>query len=431
VKVVAIVVALLPPFALALDPGSHEPAGTPQILIKATQGQDWQITYRLRKPAQKLAFDRHEGRRRSAIWRTDRDFQIAGTEDEEILRRLDGGTFAEVHVAVPPAYGTGDYGPFMPFGDGSILFYTGGLLACAEACPENPRWSMRLSAIGWSHILAKREWMARQATWTESGDGCLVYVGSTRPVETADMITVLDGALPAAVRSQLLTQTPKFTRYFAQRLGELRRKPMIFASYDASYAHGWGREGGAPAECEQIFSHFYGKGWTEEMAKPEFANELAWHFAHEAAHLYQRVQISDRDAWIHEGGAEAFAAIALRASGDAESAYVASRLAMAEKECADKLAGRTIREALDAREVKVGYSCGLLLDMAIDAAAKRDSPASDGLFTVWRAFIARTAGNVTVSERDFLDSIASVGGADLATAVQRTITAKSPNFGTL
>jgi hypothetical protein len=69
--------------------------------------------------------------------------------------------------------------------------------------------------------------------------------------------------------------------------------------------------------------------------------------------------------------------------------------------------------------------------MAIDAAAKRESPASDGLFTVWRAFIARTAGNVTVTERDFLDSIASVGGAEPATAVQRTITAKSPNFGAL
>jgi hypothetical protein len=67
--------------------------------------------------------------------------------------------------------------------------------------------------------------------------------------------------------------------------------------------------------------------------------------------------------------------------------------------------------------------------MAIDAAAKRESPTSDGLFTVWRAFIARTAGNVTVTERDFLDSISSVGGAELATAVQRTITAKSPNFG--
>jgi hypothetical protein len=434
VKVVAIIVALLPPFALALDPNSHAPAAAPEIRIKATQGRDWQITYRLRKPTRKLAFWRPPGRSRSETWKTDRDFEIVATGDNDGIHRRDGGTFDSVSVAVPPVYGAGaggGYGPFMSFGDGAILFYTGQLFACADVCPEDPRWSMHLTVVGWSHILARGQWTARQATWTESGDGCLVYIGETRPVETADMITVLDAALPSAVRSQLLKQLPEFMHYFTVRLGDLPRKPMVFASYDASYPHGWGREGGAPADCGQIFSHFYGKHWPEEMAKPDFTNAMAWHFAHEAAHLYQRLQVGDRDAWIHEGGAEAFAATALRAGDDAEAAYVVSRVETAEKDCTKRLDDRAIREALDARDVGVGYSCGLVLNLAIDAAVKRASPGTDGLYAIWRDLIARMGGKNTVNEGDFLESVGTVGGSRLAESVRRIIVAKNPNFGSL
>jgi hypothetical protein len=435
VKVLALIIPLLslPTFAVALGPNSPPTAYTPEIRIKARQGRDWEVTYRLREPAQKLTFVRAPDRSRSETWRTDRDFQIVATEDGEIIRRRDNGAFTRVSIAVPPAYASlpKDYAPFMRFGDGAILFHTGRLFTCADVCPEDPRWSIRLSVVGRRHILAKGEWTTRQRVWTESDNGCVVYIGETRPVETAEMITVLDGALPSAVRSQLLKQIPNFMHYFAIRLGELSSKPMIFASYDASYAHGRGREGGALSGCGQIFSHFYGKGWPDEMAKPEFTNTLAWHFAHEAAHLYQRLSVSEHDAWIHEGGAEAFAAIALKAGDDADVAFVTSRVDMAEQACTHDLGDRTIREALDARDVRVAYSCGLVLNMAIDTAVKRAFPASDGLYAIWRDLMGRTAGKATVGEGDFLDSVASVGGADLAKAVQRAVRAKNPKFAEL
>jgi len=141
VKVITIVVALLPSFALALGPGSRPAASTPEVRIRAKPGRDWELAYRLREPTQKLAFAWTEGPNRSATWITDPDFQIVSTGDGEIIRRRDGGTFATVHVAIPPAYGSGDYGHFMPFGDVAIIFYTAGLLACEDACPEDARWS--------------------------------------------------------------------------------------------------------------------------------------------------------------------------------------------------------------------------------------------------------------------------------------------------
>jgi hypothetical protein len=432
VKVIPIIVALLPPLAVALDPSSRPAVPTPEIRIYAKPGRDWEVTYRLNEPTQALTFSRRLGRSRSDTWKASRDFEFVPVGGNDSIRRRDGGAFGRVSIAVPPVYGAGGgYGPFMPFGDGGILFYTGQLFACPDECPDDARWSMHLSAVGWAHILAKGQWKARQASWTEIGDGCLVYIGATRPVETADMVTVLDGALPVAVRSQLLQQIPKFMRYFAMRLGALPWKPMVFASYDASHTHGWGREGGAPAGCGQIFTHFYGKGWPDEMAKPDFINALAWHFAHEAAHLYQRLQVNDRDAWVHEGGAEAFAATALRASDDAEAAYVVSRVETAATDCSKKLGDRTMRAALDAGDVGVGYSCGLVLNMAIDVAVRRASPATDGLYAIWRDLIARAAGKAEISEGEFLESVAHVGGSRLAESVQRLITAKSPNLGSL
>jgi hypothetical protein len=41
------------------------------------------------------------------------------------------------------------------------------------------------------------------------------------------------------------------------------------------------------------------------------------------------------------------------------------------------------------------------------------------------------AGKATVGEGDFLDSVASVGGSELAKAVRRAITVKNPNLSEL
>jgi hypothetical protein len=85
--------------------------------------------------------------------------------------------------------------------------------------------------------------------------------------------------------------------------------------------------------------HFYGSKWPAEMEKPGFPDELAWHFAHEAAHLYQRhTSTTSGDDWITEGSAEAFAAMALRADA---SAYVHSAEEKALGKCREFLKGRS------------------------------------------------------------------------------------------
>src|SRR4030095_5929397 len=149
------------------------------------------------------------------------------------------------------------------------------------------------------------------------------------PQQADDFIAVIDAALPERIRAQLLAQLPEFMHLFSGKLGALPTRPMLFVSYDASHPKGWGRHGGVLPG--QVFIHFYGGKWPAEMEKPEFPDDLAWHFAHEAAHMYhRRTGTESGDDWITEGGAEAFAALALRGGA---SAYVQSAEEKARGQC--------------------------------------------------------------------------------------------------
>ena len=116
----------------------------------------------------------------------------------------------------------------------------------------------------------------------------------------------------------------------------------------------------------QVFVHFYGSVWPERMAEPGFGDDLAWHFAHEAGHLYQgQIFINGEGAWVHEGGAEALAALALRLQDKTAAAdtHVAASTAI----CREKLRARSINIALKKGEHDVAYACGLLVNLALDA----------------------------------------------------------------
>jgi hypothetical protein len=136
------------------------------------------------------------------------------------------------------------------------------------------------------HIIVNDKRVKGRASWIDKDDGRVVYIGATEPLATPELIAVIDGALPEAVRTQLFEQLPAFMQHFAVELDPLDERPMLFVSYDLSHPKGWGRQGGVLPG--QIFIHFYGNHWREEVKQPSFANDLAWHFAHEAAHLFQR-----------------------------------------------------------------------------------------------------------------------------------------------
>lgn len=408
-------------FTLSAGPALAAPA-TPDVAITARDGNDWTVTYQFGAPLTALVFQRSPDESRGTDWKAPPGFEIVSTSLGETLRRTDGASFRSVSLDVPPVYRElpKDYAPFSPFGDGGSLVHTGRFFACANSCGEAESWRFRLTAPPGAAILVNGARLAGSAEWTDDGSGRNIYVGPAQPLETEDFFAVVDEALPAPIRRRLLAQLPHYMHHFSEKLGALPEKPMLFASYDTSQTDGrYGRQGGTLPG--QVFTHFYGKAWPELMAAPDFPNELAWFFAHEAAHLYQRQLFGadSADAWIHEGGAEAMAALAMRASGGGE-AFIARQIQEAEARCAKERAGQSVQDAINAGRFDAAYACGLLLNLRLDAEIRKVSPEKDGLYAVWRDYIARSAKE-GAGEQTFLRSIATVGGPDLATQIARAV----------
>jgi hypothetical protein len=394
-----------------------------EIRVEALGSEEpWRVTWRLRKPAGQIVFPRSTDDNRVRSWLAEACCEIVRVGENEIARRRDGREFKEISLRVPPVYAAlpKDYAPFSPFGDGGMLFHSGRFFACGESCPDDPRWSMRLSVPKGRHILLNGERKLRRATWEESGGGRSVYIGESVPVQTPDLIAVIDKALPETIRVQLSDELPKFMSYFAGKLGALETPPMLFASYHTASPHGGsGQQGGVLPG--QVFIHFYGSGWPERMKNPNFGNDLAWHFAHEAAHLYQRRNFDSADAWIHEGSAEVFAAIALRERGAASAAFVEARIERARKNCAGKVAGKSIRDVLAAADFDVAYSCGLVLGLAVDEAIRASPGGADGLFAVWKDLAASKSSSALDKEDDFLAAVARVSSPSIADAIRKAV----------
>src|SRR3970040_2762518 len=101
-------------------------------------------------------------------------------------------------------------------------------------------------------------------------------------------------------------------------LGRLPSRPMLYASREERFpGGGYGYQGGTLPG--QVFMHVYGR--SDAFATRDFADRMDSFFAHEAAPLYQRFPslAGQGDSWIHEGGADAMALLALARLGEIDA----------------------------------------------------------------------------------------------------------------
>ncbi len=176
----------------------------------------------------------------------------------------------------------------------------------------------------------------------------------------------------------------------------------------------------------QVFIHLYGDDWRKPFALGEVV-VLDWFFAHEAAHFFQRAGTndiigSDSEGWIHEGGADAMAALVMRDRGDAERAYVAKRIDQARKVCSEGLASVALNAASRAGKFDLHYQCGILIALAIDADVRRGSAGARNLHDVNRRFFATVRAGTPWNGRSFLEAARRSGVSAPTLAAIRAIT---------
>lgn len=397
-------------------------AHDPEIILTEIDAARWRVEYRLDAPAMFLRFSRAQRAFRQDHWRpTDRAFKLTQTPAGEGVRRKDGRSFQRVQFDID-VQGLGlrsNYEPFVRFSDGGVLAYTGYYFACADGpCTTSSAWRIRVEPVRRRRATRGPSASSRQASFVDRGDGSQVYVGAARVEQKRRYAAVFDPALRPDTRRVIGAFLPKIMNVYARRLGALPHKPAFFVSLGVA-ADDDGSETRGSALPNQVSIHFAGKRWVDErsVVEPGF---LPWYFAHEAAHLHQRIE--DRpnadnfmaEGWIHEGGAEALAAIAVAAIDPGLKPYVDARIAAAAKDCDYGLRslGAPLNASLDRGAADNYYVCGLAMQMAIDRDVRAASGGERDLFDVWRAFLDATANGASWNETNFLRAARAAGARD-------------------
>jgi hypothetical protein len=382
-------------------------AETASIELRRHESQ-WEVRYVLPKAASALRFVRADrlGTRVNSWNAVDPAFVMKLEGEEEVVRRTDGKPFDHVAFRMAPLYISldKDYAPFAPFGDGGLLIYTGRFHACADSCVGDEAFDFALAPPEGMHAIAHGK-VVEKVDFKDTAEGTYVYVGRALPVNTPDVVAVIDPTYPADTRARLDSLLPKLMAFYSGEFGVLKDRPMLFASNDEAHpGGGYGYQGGTLPG--QVFVHRYGK--NAAFGTPQFLAQQDWFFAHEAAHLYQHYpELGDEgESWIHEGGADALAAVALQALHVIDRDAVQARVQTSSAACAKQLEGHSIRRAHLEGTTDLFYSCGFVLQMAVDAAAQRASGGKCGLACVWRDFQASVAAGATWNTDTFVAAAA-------------------------
>jgi hypothetical protein len=191
-----------------------------------------------------------------------------------------------------------------------------------------------------------------------------VFLGPTRPVETPDVVTLLDPQLPAWIRGALVKVVPELLAMYAGQLGEPRTgRPTVIVSWKGPTPGMVSRGGGAL--FGQIVMEYEGSGMVEET--PERRAEDLWFVAHEAAHFWLGQTVGyeyARDAWITEGGADLLAIrviAALRLPFDWRG-----QINQSITDCASLTRRQGVESARDRGEHRAYYACGLVLGLVAE-----------------------------------------------------------------
>ncbi len=369
------------------------------------------VRYRSPTAIRALHFAQELGGYRAQDWTPlEPGFRWVTEGDGERIERIDGTAFAEVAFTIPQLYRAlpKSYAPFSPFSDGGLLIYSGQFHACSTApCEGDGPLAISVRAPGRTVRIGSAA-HADTDRFVSRDDGLNIYVGSRTPIAADGMVAIVDPGLPDALRSELTRALPASLAYFAKTYGRLSFTPQLFVSIDArprADGHESTQGGTLPG---QIFMHFDGAHARDRLAEQGSA-WLDWFFTHEVAHLVQQDQSGghngdDVAAWMHEGGADAMAALALRAQG--QTAYVAERTAEGAKACDTGLATVTLPQATAHDAFDLHYTCGLIAALAIDTDLKTHG---SGLDAFNSHFFADVRKGADWSPATWFDAARSVG----------------------
>lgn len=210
----------------------------------------------------------------------------------------------------------------------------------------------------------------RRVVVAETADSnTYVLFGGTRPLETPDMIGILDPQLPAWITESLTRSVPALLARYTQELGPLRDfKPALMVSWGGP-TPGLVSRGGSVLRG-LIAMQYEGSGVLEETTAQR--QQGLWFIAHEAAHFWLGQTVAyeyAREAWITEGGADL---LAVRAVAEIDPDYDPKiELNRSIADCVKLTKRHGVASARDRGEHRAYYACGAVFGLVAEAGSGR------------------------------------------------------------
>jgi hypothetical protein len=284
-----------------------------------------------------------------------------------------------------------EYEFFLPFTGGAVAVYTGHLYATAIV---DGTTATRLRTIdltppnGMKAVVRGRVVSGRVAFSDSIGDGTYIYFGNTKPIDTPDVVAIVDPGMPSWIVALFNDDLPRLFAAYRERFGyPLPWKPVVLFSFDDAARPGLSSGGGTLTGLVNMT--FTGADWTRQT--PASTEQAVALIAHESAHLWNGHLVENVDqgtgSWMHEGSADAFATEMLYALGAIDSARYRARREDAINQCATAMASGPVATAGSRNAIREMYDCGFVLTMWT-AAAAHSANSSANAFTFWHDLIA-------------------------------------------
>jgi hypothetical protein len=386
-----------------------------EVRVEVTRrGEQWTAEYTFDRPAAAWLFPRTsptrkgDDRWRARTW----SIETAGVRIErrgafDVLEASRGDVPLKVVLRFTPLAEklTDDYTPALRFTDGGVALFTGQFdLFPLRSAREASKLPSDMNGVLMAQTRLDMSFTDGRRTEKHQGESPgYVFLGPTRAVETADVVTLLDPQLPAWIHGALAKNVPQLLARYAAQLGPPKHgRPMVIVSWNGPTPLIMSRGGGALQN--QIVMEYEGEGLIKET--PERRAEDLWFVAHEAAHFWLGQTVAyefARDSWITEGGADL---LALRVIAALDlpfdwRGYLNRSIA----ECATLTRRRGVESARDRNEHRAYYACGLVLSLVAESASGKpfhafvrrlvDDNRADGVVTR-----AEWLGALTAQTRD-------------------------------
>ena len=392
-----------------------------RVELTPAEAGAWTVTFDFRKPAAAWLLTRTHPDLDGAAWR--QKAWTVQTPGVRLVRQggfdvltADGAPLTRVSLRMTPhpVPLRADYASVLQFSDGGVAHYSGHYdaiplpsLAAAESLPDDlsaaagaptARGLFSVAAPGARMLLQGRSSTGRaEASLDEAG---YVYVGEAPLIETPALAAVVDPGLPAWMRQELESFTPRLLALHRQRLGEPSGgRPTVFAAWGGARRKGVSLSGSVLEGL--VVMDLSGAGMLEPTAAAR--NRMRWFLGHETAHFWlgQTVQYARREeSWMLEGGADLLAVRALQALDPAYDPL--PELQKAVDECPRLLEpGQSLNRAAASGAPRAAYTCGAVLLLAAEAGLRRTDPANDAS-VFWKTLIAEHRGDGEVGQADWL-----------------------------